>query len=106
MAKENEVVVFENIGGVDEDIHRLSENPITNLLDVEIVHLYCDNDLVENDELHLLAIVVQVHKWKVDNRNSICLGIFVINDNFPIDLKNPHEVASSIDQLHKKLATF
>jgi hypothetical protein len=39
MAKEDEVVVFENVGGVDEDIHRLSENPIINLLDVEIVHL-------------------------------------------------------------------
>jgi hypothetical protein len=38
MAKEDEVVVFESVG-VDEDIHRLSENPRTNLLDVEIVDL-------------------------------------------------------------------
>jgi hypothetical protein len=39
MAKEYEVVVFESVGSVDEDTHRLNENPITNLLDVEIVRL-------------------------------------------------------------------
>jgi ATP-dependent 26S proteasome regulatory subunit len=39
MAKKDEVVVFESVGGVDEDIHRLNENLRTNLLDVEIVHL-------------------------------------------------------------------
>jgi hypothetical protein len=30
MAKEDIVLVFENIGGVDEDIHMLSKNPTTN----------------------------------------------------------------------------
>jgi hypothetical protein len=52
MAKEDIVLVLKNIGGVDEDIHMLSENPSTNLSNVERVHLQCDNDLVENDELH------------------------------------------------------
>jgi hypothetical protein len=39
MAKEDEVVVFKSVSGVDEDNHRLSGNPTTNLLDVEICPL-------------------------------------------------------------------
>jgi hypothetical protein len=72
MVKKDEVVVLENVGGVDEDTHRLSENPTTNLLDVENVHLQCDNDFVENDKPHLLIITTQAHKWKLDNKNSNC----------------------------------
>jgi hypothetical protein len=63
MAKEDIVLVFENIGGVDEDIHMLSKNPTTNLSNVENVHLRCDNHLVKNDELHVGVITTQVHKW-------------------------------------------
>lgn len=55
MAKEDIVLVLENIGGVDEDIHMLSENPTTNLSNVESIHLQCDNDLVENHELHFVS---------------------------------------------------
>jgi hypothetical protein len=62
MAKEDIVLVFENIGGVDEDIHMLSKNPTTNLSNVERVHLQYDNDLVENVELHLVIITTQAHK--------------------------------------------
>jgi len=62
MAKEDIILVLENIGGVDEDIHMLNENPTTNLSNVESVH-QCDNDLVENDELHLVVITTQAHKW-------------------------------------------
>ncbi len=61
MVKKDEVVVLENVGGVDEDTHKLSGNPTTNLLDVENVHLQCDNDFVENDKPHLLIIATQVH---------------------------------------------
>jgi ATP-dependent 26S proteasome regulatory subunit len=39
MVEEDEVVVLESVGGVDEDIHELNENLTINLLDVEIVHL-------------------------------------------------------------------
>jgi hypothetical protein len=63
MAKEDIVLVLENIGGVDEDIYMLNENPTTNLSNVENVHLQCDNNLVENDELHLGVITTQVHIW-------------------------------------------
>jgi hypothetical protein len=55
MAKEDIVLVLENIGVVDEDIHMLSENPTTNLSNVESIHFQCENDLVENDELHLAS---------------------------------------------------
>jgi hypothetical protein len=63
MAKKDIVLVLENIGSVDEDIHMLSKNPTTNLSNVENVHLQCDNDLVENDKLHLVVITTQAHKW-------------------------------------------
>jgi hypothetical protein len=46
-------------------------------------------DLVKNDELHLVAITIQVCKWKPKNKNSICWGLFAINDNFSVDFKNP-----------------
>jgi len=39
MVEKDEVVVLENVGGVDEDIHMLSRNPTTNLLNVENIHL-------------------------------------------------------------------
>jgi len=39
MVEEDEVVVLESVGGVDEDIHELNENLTINLLDVENVHL-------------------------------------------------------------------
>lgn len=63
MAKKDIVLVFENIGGVDEDIYMLNESPTTNLSNVENIHLQCDNDLVKNDELHLGVITTQVHIW-------------------------------------------
>ncbi len=58
MAKEDEVMVLESVGGVDENSHKLSWNLITSLLNVENVHLWCDNNLVKNDELHLVAIAI------------------------------------------------
>jgi hypothetical protein len=77
MAKEDEVVVLKNVGGVDEDSHNLSENPTTILLNVESIHLQCDNNPIDNDDLHLAVIVAQVHKWKPNNKNSICWGFFL-----------------------------
>lgn len=82
-------MILESVGGVDEDFHQPSENLIANSLNVESVHLQCDNDLVENDELHLVTIAAQVQKWKPNNMNSICWGFFGINDNSLVDLKNP-----------------
>jgi hypothetical protein len=92
--QKKKVVVFKSVGGVVEDNHRLSGNPTTNLLDVENVHLQCDNNLVKTNEQHFLVIVAQAHKWKPDNRNSICLGSFVVNNNSPIDIKNLQEVGN------------
>jgi len=88
--KEDEVMVFDSVGGVDEDTYGLNKNSTTRLLNAENVYLPCDNDLVDDDELHLVTIVIQTHKWKPNNKNSICWGLFTINDNSPIDIKNPH----------------
>jgi hypothetical protein len=46
MVEQNEVMILENVGGVDEDFCGLSENLIANSLDVENIHLQCDNNLV------------------------------------------------------------
>jgi hypothetical protein len=39
-------MILESVGGVDEDFYGLSENLTTNSLDVENIHLQCDNDFV------------------------------------------------------------
>jgi hypothetical protein len=65
-------MVLESVGGVDEDTYGLSKNSTIRLLDVENVHLQCDNDLVDDDELHLAVIIIQIHKWKPNNKNLIC----------------------------------
>jgi len=85
-------MILDSVGVVDEYLCGWSENLTTNSSNVESVHLQCDNDLVENDEFHLVAIitiVAQGQKWKPNNKNSICWGFFASNDNFPVDLKNP-----------------
>jgi hypothetical protein len=83
-------MVFESVGGVDEDNPNLSMNLTTWFLDVKSVHLVqCENDLIKNDELHLAAITIQAHKWKLNNKFSFIWGLFAINDKFPIDFKNP-----------------
>jgi hypothetical protein len=92
MVEKDEVVVLQSVGGVDEDIREPNENLTINLLDIENVHLQCDNDLVENDELHFIPIniVAQVHKWNLNNLRIQFVGVFfAINNNFPIDIKNP-----------------
>jgi hypothetical protein len=66
MVEEDELAVLESVGSADEDIRELNENPTINLLDVENVHLQCDNDLVENVELHFITIKLQ---FKFINRN-------------------------------------
>jgi len=89
MAEKDKVTIFKNVGGVDEDSHKLNGNPTTNLLNVESIHLQINNNLVENDELLLANITTQAHKWKPNNKNSMCWGFFAVNDNFLIGFKNP-----------------
>jgi len=67
-------MVLESVGGVDEDTYGLNKNSTIRLLDVENVHLQCDNDFVDDDELYLAAIIIQIHKWKPDNKEFICWG--------------------------------
>jgi hypothetical protein len=77
------------------------------LLNVENVHLQCDNDLVDDDELHLAAIVIQIHKWKPNNKNSICWDPLQLMTIPPLILRSHKcHIASSIDQFHKKLVTL
>jgi hypothetical protein len=77
MAKHDKVMILESVGGVDEYFHGLSEILTPDSLDVENIHLQCDNDLIENDEMHLAAIATQAQKWKPNIKNSICWGFFL-----------------------------
>ncbi len=82
-------MVFESVSGVDANNLKLNTNLTTRFSNVENIHLVqCDNDLVEIDELHLVATTIQAHIWKPNNKNSIFWSLFAMNDNFPIDFKN------------------
>jgi hypothetical protein len=43
-------MILESVSGVDEDFHGLNEKLTSNSLNVETMHLQCDNYLVRNDE--------------------------------------------------------
>ncbi len=45
----------------------MNMNLVVDILDVGSIHLQCDNDLLENDELHFVAIKIQTQKWKTHN---------------------------------------
>jgi hypothetical protein len=42
-------------------------NLVVDILDVGSIHLQCDNDLLENDELHFVVVKIQTQKWKTHN---------------------------------------
>jgi hypothetical protein len=50
--------------------------PIGNLSNVEFVHLKCDYNLLENDDIQLTIVEVQVQQCKPHNMTSICWGFF------------------------------
>jgi hypothetical protein len=68
------------------------------LLDVEFVHLECDSNLLENDDVQLTIVEVQVQQCIPHNMTSICWGFFVINDNLLIDFENPQMLLCTIYQ--------
>ncbi len=72
--------------------------PISNLSNVEFVHLECDSNLLENDNVQLTIVEVQVQQCKPHNMTSICWGFFVINDNLLIDFENPQMLWCTIYQ--------
>jgi len=72
--------------------------PIGNLSNVEFVHLECDSNLLENDDVQLTIVEVQVQQCKPHNMTSIFWGFFVINDNLLIDFENPQMLWCTIYQ--------
>jgi hypothetical protein len=61
MVWKHDIVIVESVGGVDDELARdTSIDLIISNLDVESIHLQCDKDLLENDELYLATIEVQV----------------------------------------------
>ncbi len=45
----------------------MNMNLVVDILDVGSIHLQCDNDLLENDELHFVVVKIQTQKWKTHN---------------------------------------
>jgi hypothetical protein len=54
---ENEMIIVENVNGMDEITCDLNMNPISNLSNVESIHLECKNNLLEN---HVQLVDVKV----------------------------------------------
>jgi hypothetical protein len=57
----------------------MSMNLVVDILVVGSIHLQCDNDLLENDKLHFVAIEIQILKWKIHNENLIVWGLFLLS---------------------------
>jgi hypothetical protein len=38
-----------------------------------------NDDLLENDDLHIVVIKVQAQKWRTQNKDSISWRLFVVN---------------------------
>lgn len=61
MVWKDDIVIVENVGDVDDELaYDTSINLVTSNLDVESIHLQCDKDLLEDDELYIVIIEVQV----------------------------------------------
>lgn len=56
----DDIVSVENVNGIDDEgACDVIMNMVANILDVGSIHLQCDNDLLENDELQFVAIEIQ-----------------------------------------------
>jgi hypothetical protein len=60
---EDEVFIVESVGGVDEKAFNTSMDLVGRSSNVESVHSKGGN-LIENYELHLVAIDFQAQKWR------------------------------------------
>ncbi len=88
MVKDN-IIVVESFGGVDDKLAcDVNVNLVANTLDIESIHLQCDNDLLKTNEIHFIIIETQVQKWKANNINSIDWGLFIVNNNLYVDIVN------------------
>jgi hypothetical protein len=65
---EDNIVVVECVGDIDDELAcDVNMNPTLNNLNVGSIHLQCNDDLLKNDEFHLVIIEIQIKKWKTLN---------------------------------------
>ncbi len=56
----DDIVFVENVNGIDDEVAcDVIMNMVVDILDVGSIHLHCDNDLLENDELQFVVIEIQ-----------------------------------------------
>jgi hypothetical protein len=84
----NDSIIVESVGGVNEPYLCEDVVPNTSSSDMESVCLETALSL-ENDVLPLVTIEGQVIFYKPHHRNSICWGLFVVNDDLHVDFENP-----------------
>lgn len=64
---EDNIVVVECVKSIDDKLAcDVNMNPTLNNSNVGSIHLQCD-DLLKNDEFHLVIIETQIKKWKTLN---------------------------------------
>jgi hypothetical protein len=93
---EDNIVVVECVNNIDDKLAcDVNMNPNLNNSNVGSIHLQCDDDLLKNDEFHLVIIETQIKKWKNEG------GFFVVNDNMFVDLVNPQMLRCIICMFHQ-----
>jgi hypothetical protein len=56
----DDIVFVENVNGIDDEVAcDVIMNMVVDILDVGSIHLQCDNDLLENDELQFIGIEIR-----------------------------------------------
>jgi hypothetical protein len=56
----DDIVSLENVNGIDDEVAcDVIMNMVVDILDVGSIHLQCDNDLLENDELQFIGIEIR-----------------------------------------------
>jgi hypothetical protein len=61
-------IVVQCVCDIDDELAcDANMNPTLNNSNVASIHLQCDDDLLENDEFHLVIIETQIEKWKTLN---------------------------------------
>lgn len=56
----DEIIVVESFGGVDDKLaYDVNVNLVVNTLDIESIHLQCDNYLLKTNEIHFIIIEAQ-----------------------------------------------
>jgi len=85
--KSHVVDVVEIVGKINSNFFDLTtSNTVGNILDFESMAI---DNVVAIKIMQLVTIKIQATLWKPHHHSPICWGLFLVNDNLPIDIVNP-----------------